>query len=161
MKFFLFFFLLFNTSIFADCKKVDKSRFTIMENKIFDKKTKLIWMRCSIGSKWKKSIGCVHAPNTISFLEAKALEKKLKNGWRIPTLKELRTIFVSNCKSSAINTTLFPDLKHMANFAPYWTSTPVKELPRLIYYIDFINKTIDAHSKGFTMFVRLVKNKNE
>lgn len=116
-------------------------------------------MRCSIGSKWKKNIGCVQTPNTMSFIEAKDFEKKSKDGWRIPTLEELRTIFIDGCKNSAINTTLFPDLKLLSAFAPYWTSTFVKQLPNLIYYVDFIDRTIDAHSKGFSMYVRLVKSK--
>jgi hypothetical protein len=160
MKNLLFFFLLFHTFLFAQCNKVDSSRFTIMGDKVFDKKTKLTWMRCSVGSKWKDNIACNQTPNTMSFYEVKDIEKNLKNGWRIPTIEELITIFNNKCKKNAINSAIFPDIKLLENFAPYWSATSVKEVPSLIYYIDFIDKKLDAHSKGYSMFLRLVKSKN-
>lgn len=160
VKFILSFFIL-NTFLFAQCDKVNNKRFTIIENKVFDKKTKLTWMRCSAGSKWKKNIGCTQTSQIMSFYEAKDLEKNLKNAWRLPTFDELRTIFDNKCEKNAINSKLFPDIKLLSNFAPYWSSTSVDNLPNLIYYVDFIDKTMDAHSKGFSMFVRLVKSENE
>lgn len=160
MKFLLYFFLTFYTSLLAQCNKVDTSRFSILDDKVFDKKTQLIWMRCSIGSKWKDNIGCDQIPNTMSYHEAKDVKNSLNNGWRIPTIEELKTIFIDQCEHSALNSKLFPDIKLLDNFAPYWSSTPVEQMPSLIYYIDFIDKKLDAHSKGFSMFLRLVKTKS-
>lgn len=160
MKILLFFFLILYTSLFAKCDKVDNSRFSIIGDKVFDKKTKLTWMRCSVGSKWKDNISCEQSPSIMSFYEAKDIEKDLKNGWRMPTIEELSTIFKNECKNKAINSSIFPDIKLLDNFAPYWSSTSVDKMPNLIYYIDFIDKKLDAHSKGFSMFLRLVKSKD-
>jgi len=159
MKVLLIVFLIFYTSLFAQCDKVDTSHFNILGDKVFDKKTQLTWMRCSIGSKWKDNIGCHPSPNTISFYEAKDIENSLNNGWRIPTIEELNTIFIDQCEQYAINSKLFPDIKLLDNFAPYWSSTSVQQIQNFIYYIDFINKRLDAHSKGFSLFLRLVKSK--
>ncbi|RXJ89014.1 hypothetical protein CRV01_10355 [Arcobacter sp. CECT 8983] len=154
----LFVFFVFSTFLFAQCDELNNARFTIIENKVFDKQTNLTWMRCSVGSKWENSVGCNKYPQIMSFYEANDLEKKLINGWRIPTIEELRTIFDDKCEKNAINSQLFPDIKLLSNFTPYWSSTSVDNLPNLIYYVDFINKTMDVHSKGFSMFVRLVKS---
>lgn len=158
MKQVLFFCFMLNTLLFAKCDTVDRSRFTLMGEHVYDKKTQLMWMRCSVGSQWKEGIGCQQMPKLMSFYEAKEVESGLKSQWRIPTIEELETIFLVQCEKDAINTTLFPDIKHLEGFAPYWSTTSVKQLPNLIYYIDFIDKNIDAHSKGFSMFLRLVKD---
>ncbi|RXK14073.1 hypothetical protein CP965_01080 [Halarcobacter mediterraneus] len=46
---------------------------------------------------------------------AKGLEKNLKNGWRLPTFDELRTILDSKCEKNTINSKLFPDIKLLSN----------------------------------------------
>ncbi|PLY05523.1 MAG: hypothetical protein C0625_13115 [Arcobacter sp.] len=156
----ILFFLIFYTFLFGQCDKVDNSRFTIMGDKVFDKKTKLTWMRCSVGSKWKDNIGCDQNPKIMSFYEAKDIENNLKNGWRMPNIEELSTIYINDCEKNAINSSIFPDIKLLAHFAPYWSSSSVENMPKLIYYIDFIDKQLDAHSKGFSMFLRLVKSED-
>ncbi|RXJ68247.1 hypothetical protein CRV08_08315 [Halarcobacter ebronensis] len=159
MRFLLFFFI-FCSFVFAQCDKIDTSRFIIFGDKVVDKKTKLTWMRCSVGSKLKDNISCDQTPKPMSFYEANDFEKNLKNAWRLPTIDELSTIYDNGCKKYAINSSLFPDIKLLENFAPFWSDTSVEQIPNLIYYIDFIDKQLDAHSKGFSMFLRLVKSED-
>lgn len=131
------------------------------EDKAYDKVTKLTWKRCSLGSKWKKGTGCVGMPKKLYYDEATKLVKEVANGWRIPTIDELYSISGKECKENTINTTVFPDIKDMPVFAPYWSISPLENMPNLIYYIDFVNNYVDVHSKGYSMFIRLVRSPDD
>ena len=40
----------------------------------------------------------------------------------------------------------------------YWSTTRVQGLPKLIYDINFMGGRVDAHSSGFMMRVRFVRD---
>jgi len=147
--------------LLADCSNRLKTNFILNEDKVFDKNTKLTWFRCSLGTNWKDSVGCEGTPKLFYFNEALEDVKQISNGWRLPTINELRSITEEEYENTIINTSVFPDIKNMTVFAPYWSSTHVENMPNLIYYIDFIDNRLDAHSKGYSMFVRLVKSVNK
>ncbi|MBI5592040.1 MAG: DUF1566 domain-containing protein [Deltaproteobacteria bacterium] len=133
------------------------SQFILREGEAFDQKTKLTWCRCSVGTTWKKGAGCVGAVKLMSLEDAKQIAQKLGGGWRIPTIEELYSIVEQRCTNPAINSEVFPDVKNSGEGAPYWSVTKIKEMPSLIYYIDFLSSEADGHTKGFPMAVRLVR----
>lgn len=90
--------------------------------------------------------------------DAKKLVQKLGNGWRIPTIEELYGIVETKCSNPAIDTVVFPDVKNLGEGLSYWSISRMKELPKLVYYVDFMNGQVDAHSGGFVMAVRPVRN---
>ncbi len=92
----------------------------------------------------------------MSFNEAKEHAQKQGNGWRIPTILELYSLIENTCTAPTINSVVFPDIKDWAEGAPYWSNTYIKEMPSLIYYIDFQNGHVDGHTENFFMAVRLV-----
>ncbi len=94
------------------------------------------------------------------FEEALHFAQKEGNKWRLPSIKELDSITEQDC-SPIINTRIFDDMKNFHKFAPFWSSTFLAEMPNYVYYVDYIQKQLDIHSKGYSMFVRLVKSKKD
>lgn len=72
---------------------------------VYDRKTDLTWQRCTYGQRWVRNKGCTGESKRITFDEAKALER---DGWRVPTLDELKSIVVKGVKPT-IDTAAFPD----------------------------------------------------
>lgn len=142
--------------IFANSHISNNSRFIINKAEVFDKKTNLVWLRCSVGSTWKKNIGCTGLTKKMYLDEAKAYVLKIGQRWRIPTIDELLSINEETINHSKI----FPDFNNIIEYTPYWSITHVENMPILFYFVDFFNKSVDAHSPGFAMSIRLVKNKN-
>ena len=133
------------------------TRFLLKDGEAYDKETKLTWSRCSVGANWKPGAGCVGQIKLMSLDKAKDVAR-LKSGWRIPTIKELHSIVENGCTEPAINSAVFPDVNDFNDGAPYWSITSTKEIPSLYYYVDFMKGEVDAHSNGFSMAVRLVRD---
>lgn len=48
--------------------------------------------------------------------------------------------------------------KNLDEGSPYWSTSRMEKMPTLFYYVDFMNGQVDAHSEGFVMAVRFVRN---
>lgn len=152
-----------SSSVLGACDKdkaasTPSSRFVLNEGNAFDKRTKLTWSRCSVGASWKKGGKCVGTVKLMHLGEAKQYAQKLGHGWRIPTVEELYSIIEQKCSNPAINSEVFPNVRNLGEGAPYWSTTKIKEMPPLVYYIDFLSGEADGHTKGFSMAVRLVRS---
>lgn len=82
-------------------------RFVIQGATVKDKKTGLIWQRCSLGQKWKEKIGCVGVVAEVNFAEAQDEEA---DGWRLPRPAELRSLTIGRCSNPSITEEAFPDM---------------------------------------------------
>lgn len=136
------------------------TRFVLKGNEILDKKTQRVWQRCSVGTKWDGK-QCTGTPALVTLTDAQQMAKKLGQGWHVPDMDELSSIAEPQCSEPYINTLVFTDIQELGEGAPYWTTTPIKAMPTLIYYIDFINGDIDGHTKDFPLAVRLVKKSSD
>lgn len=134
------------------------SRFTLSEGEAFDRKTGLTWSRCSVGTTWKNG-KCIGTATLMSLSEAKQYAEKLGSGWRVPSIEELYGIVEPRCSNPAINSEVFPGIKNSGEGATYWSTTRIKEIPSLVYYVDFLTGETDGHSQGFAMAIRLVHGK--
>ena len=100
------------------------SRYEFLNNdtEVKDNQTGLIWQRCSIGQNWN-GITCVYSGiSAYNWAEAMYNTKIAGNGWRVPNIKELRSLVEEACYEPAINEHIFP------NSWPdryYWSSSPV------------------------------------
>ena len=137
-----------------------KGRFKVQEAYAIDREARLIWQRCTVGSRWIKA-GCQGEPQAMSLSEAKTNAMKEGNGWRLPSARELATLIDTGCGNPAIDRRVFPGMVDDGEGAiPYWTSSPVG-VANLMAFVDFANARIDGHSSGFALFVRFVKDDKE
>lgn len=133
------------------------ARFTLMDGLAFDRKTQLTWDRCSLGTAWNGT-KCAGSVKLVSLDSAKRLANQRGEGWRVPTIEELYSIVESRCTQPAINAEVFPGIKNLGEGAPYWSASRIREMPSLVYFVDFLSGEVDGHGKEFALAVRLVRS---
>ncbi len=147
--------------LLADCSM--PSRTLIANgNEVTDTKTGLIWSRCTLGQVWKKGKGCVGKIEFLKRKEAEALARSLGNGWRLPNIDELLTLVEKRCQSPMLNAKFFGKVQDMTQEGAHYLSASIylegdEVMPTLFYTIDFMNGSVDAHTRGFIGAVRLVR----
>jgi hypothetical protein len=146
----------------ADCASTPDSdeigsRFLLKGELAFDNKTKLTWQRCGFGQHYKDG-RCSGALKLVTYTEAKQAALKAGKGWRVPSLNELASLVVKKCAAPMLNQSVFPDVREISEGkAKYWASDRDKDLPTLIYNVDFIGPGMDANTSGIAMGLRLVR----
>ncbi len=92
---------------------------------VTDTASKLMWMRCSMGQRWKSG-ACVGAAGIADWRQAQghADQVNLDGGaffsdWRLPSLRELATITARGCVLPRTNAAVFPGTASAA----YWSAT--------------------------------------
>jgi hypothetical protein len=93
-------------------------RYITQGDTLLDKKTGLVWARCSVGQTWNGT-GCDGSVSTFNFIDA---QRQAKDGWRLPTLDELKSLVTASRVPPAINKVAFPSMDPMR--LGYWSSTP-------------------------------------
>ena len=134
-------------------------RFTVANGMVTDTKTGLIWKLCSEG---QAGADCsVGAAKTYrwkrALLQAKAVNVKGFAGyrdWRLPNIKELRSIVEYQCVSPAINTMIFANA--ISNI--YWSSSPYAGNGYSAWTVGFNDGYDGAEAKSNGFYVRLVRS---
>lgn len=155
------------------------SQFTIDTTKgvVTDHKTGLMWKRCVEGF---SGADCrtgdtvqatfVDALNAISTLNAAGGYAGYTD-WRLPNVKELRSIVEERCTRPALNDEVFPlknteaaDDQSTMNNMSLFTSTPTSyydSTDTFVWIVSFADGTLDKSSVGeynYLRFYRLVRN---
>jgi hypothetical protein len=74
------------------------------------------------------------------------------------TLRELYSIVDAACGTPPLDLTVFPDIRAKdGDENSYWTTSEVGAAG-LVYYVDLATGDSDAHSRGFSLAVRLVRS---
>lgn len=133
-------------------------RFILNEGQAYDQETKLTWSRCSAGTNWKASEGCVGAVKLMGLDAALVYAHKFGAGWRVPTIDELYSIIDQRSSYPVINTKVFRTVKNSEEGMRYWSRTHVEEIPSLFYFVDFSDGLVDGHTKRFSLAVLLVRS---
>ncbi len=115
----------------------------------FDKATNLTWQRCSVGQTWDGK-GCAGAVKGVPWLDGQALAE---NGWRIPTIDELKTLVSPTCAKPAINEDVFPGIDKDSYY--YWSMTEPRE--NSVSYLDFATGSVSADAPAEPYSVRFVR----
>lgn len=112
--------LLSSTSVFSGA-------FYAKEHLVRDLSNKVEWLRCSVGQQWDGStcVGEVILMNHETINQAiKIADEQLGGSWRLPNLKELKSLVCEDCepdliscKRAKIDETVFPNTDARA----YWT----------------------------------------
>ena len=120
------------------------------------KPTNLTWKRCVQGQSWIDST-CSAFPEKYTWAEALTLAATHsyagKSDWRLPNLKELRSL-VEECRNSpSINDTIFP----AAPTRFFWTSSTSASDSYSAWHIGFDSGTDGQDAKFVQYAVRLVR----
>lgn len=118
------------------------------------------WMRCSVGQRWDpEQKTCWGEAVRLNHEEVAQLIKQanaqLGEGWRLPSLNELRSLVCTRCGPPMINAERFPNTMP----EPYWTGEQNFMSPRNYWTVSFM--TGDRYGRFFPdqrMMVRFVRN---
>ncbi len=127
-------------------------RYTLNGAEVTDKKTGLVWARCSVGQSWSGS-ACTGTPTTHTHEQALALAQAT-TGWRLPNMKELGSIADKGCQHPAIDSTAFPDT--LSDW--YWTSSPQVGDANIAWIVSFYDGVINVYPRQDPGAVRLVRS---
>jgi len=123
-----------------------------------DKRTGLMWMRCSLGQSWtgKTCRGKAASYAWRDALTAAAgYEFAGYSDWRLPNKNELESIVEGRCISPAIDEKVFP-----ATPAVYcWSSSPYSGVTRGAWSVDFGYGSVNASIKSGAINIRLVRDR--
>lgn len=147
------------SAVYAQCQRQQPQRFEIYGAQVYDVSTSLTWMRCSVGVVWNEKQGCSDsAPSLLNLEDAIAAATRKGEGWRVPELKELQSLVDRGCTSPALNAQVFPDVGDLGDGSPYWSVTAANMPMPMSYFVDFQDGSIDVHTRGFPLAVRLVRS---
>ena len=125
---------------------------------VTDDRSKLMWMRCSLGQDWSGST-CTGKPGGYTWQAAQDAASKLnKNGyaghsdWRLPQIPELAMITERQCANPRTNNVLFPETP--ASF--FWTATEPAD-PGYAYALSFGPEGATFKNRKDALNVRLVR----
>lgn len=107
--------------------------FVLSGDTALDRRTGLVWQRCAAGQTLAGPGTCGGVPRTYSLEESRRLGQ---NGWRLPTVDELKTLLDRGRKRAPlIDTDVFP----MTESDPrdYWTATPYGHSRDQVFCVSF------------------------
>lgn len=126
-------------------------RFVINGEEVTDTVTGLIWQRCSLG---QSGANCEQG-SAMSYTWSGALQAAQAQGqsWRLPNLKELRSIVEEKCYNPAINLDVFPGTPS----SDFWSASPGAYGSGGAWYVGFYYGGSGYYGKGSSARVRLVR----
>jgi uncharacterized protein (TIGR02145 family) len=154
-------------------------QYQVKNGLVKDTKTGLMWMRCSIGQNWG-GFTCQGKATEYTWDDAMQIPKNFEyagyRNWRVPTIKEFKTLFYCKsgimmwnmeCKNNnyghellSVNELVFPNVPIPTGYFGFWSSS-YHQNDIYGYYFDFRNNNIYSSiytEKNNKMNVRLVRS---
>ncbi len=111
------------------------SRFTThADGTVTDNQTNLMWAKCALGQNQTDCSGTAtttHWQGALQAAETSTLASH--SNWRLPNIKELRSIVEKRCNSPAINAEIFPNTP--ASY--FWSASPYAGNSDDAWHVDF------------------------
>lgn len=126
-------------------------RFTLNGAEVTDKRTGLVWARCSVGQTWNGST-CSGSASTYTH-EAALAYAQSQSGWRLPNRRELFSLADRGCASPAIDGMAFPNTPSSL----YWSSSPSVGNSSYAWYVSFYDGYVYYGNRYYGYAVRLVR----
>lgn len=126
---------------------------------VTDLSTGLMWQQCSLGQ--NSETACDGEAINLNWQQAlhAAADLNVQGGlaghsdWRLPNVKELRSLVEEACYEPAINSERFPNTPS----AQYWTSTPNAYIVDCSWLVAFDTGMADFFYRDTLLAVRLVR----
>jgi len=126
------------------------------EQEVIDRKTDLIWKRCSEGMVFSGGI-CTGTATVFSHVAAlmHARDQAISTGvaWRLPNAKELASIVDITRGNPAIDPVAFP----VTPASPFWSASPDVGVFAVAWDVGFYGGYVLNHSRASAFNVRLVR----
>lgn len=119
-------------------------RYAVSDEVVHDRRTDLTWQRVD------ESPLLTHA-QAIAYCESATFGDR--DGWRLPTLKELQTLIDARAASPALDADAFPDARAEA----YWTSTVFAGDENKVWMLHVGKGVPQAALRSDTIHVRCVR----
>lgn len=128
--------------------------------------TGLVWKRCTEGLTWDNSTHtCTGSAATYTWQAALGRADDVNAGangtqnlgvtdWRVPNIRELRSMVEWGCYGPAVNTTQFPDSAAASNF---WSASPYASFSGGAWGVNFGNGVGSWDGRDDAYQVRLVR----
>jgi hypothetical protein len=126
-------------------------RFALNGAEVTDKRTGLVWARCSVGQSWNGST-CTGSVSSLTH-EAALQHAAGQGSWRLPSVKELASLADRGCSYPAIDVTAFPG----APSVKYWSSSPHVGFFDSAWVVSFDIGSARNNSRNEYEAVRLVR----
>ncbi len=141
------------------------SRFTLNgDETVTDLQTGLMWKQCPEGLSGSQ---CEEGSESSAFWDVflRSIVTLNEGGgfaghtdWRMPNIKELRSIIEAQCYRPAVNLEVFPNTPIVS----FFSSTPVKDVfLDNIWVVEFIHGRVETQRLNFSGALRLVRNTGE
>jgi hypothetical protein len=151
-----------STNVFSQTKKDyidhqwENSRYTNHDDgTVTDKKTGLIWKQCHEGL--SGSSCTIGTATTHTYKEAIELAENTTfakhSDWRVPNIKELRSLVARDRYDPVINSTLFPNTPS----AFFWSSSPYADDTSDAWTLNFYGGENGSYGRSNSYYVRLVR----
>ena len=129
------------------------SRFQVnaKEGTVLDTQARLTWKICAEGMIYLNGRCTGNAEFTWDYA-AKNFDDKA-NGWRLPSIDELKSIVEKRCTEPAINLQVFPNTQPLS----FWSASSDAGDPDYAYNIYFGRGLVGNYLKINSFYVRLVK----
>ena len=134
----------------------EDGRYTVNgDGTITDNKTNLMWKRCTEGL--SGSACTIGSATTYNWQQALDLANNSSfagfSDWRLPNIKELRSIAAYDRYSPTINSTIFPN----TTTSWFWSSSPNASNSDYVWRLDFNNGNDLNDNRDYNDYVRLVR----
>jgi hypothetical protein len=136
------------------------SDFTVnADGTVTHNKTGLTWQRCLVGQTWSAAAGCAVPAQGTTMSWASALQAAASNtfagynDWRVPNIKELRSIVEHTCNAPSINSSMFFSDPGAAT----WSSTTLASNGGQAWIVNFNLGDFNVNGKTGLANVRLVR----
>lgn len=126
--------------------------FNAAGDEVTDRRTGLVWARCSLGQSWNGS-ACGGSASELTHQQA-LQQAQANSGWRLPNAKELATLADKGCETLAIDSVAFPATES----SWYWTSTPGVASPAHAWAVNFGDGYVSLNARSGVASVRLVRS---
>ena len=126
---------------------------------VTDNTTGLVWQQCSAGLSGADCTtgmaGTYTWENAISYCES--LSFGGYTDWRLPNIKELRSIADSTKNNPTIDIVYFPSTQWSGYLARYWSSTTHAYYTSYAWLVHFSDSSVDGDDKTDNYYVRCVR----